>query len=47
MPFVAWTKENNEAQCGHVERNKHQMMFVPGTHVSNKFQDLIKNGERD
>ena len=47
VPFVAWTKEEKEAQCEHVERNKNQMMFVPGTCVADKFQHLIKNGERD
>ena len=47
VPFIVWTQETNETQCEHVERNKNQMMFVPGTHVPERFQHLIKNGERD
>ena len=47
MPFIAWTKEEKEAQCEHVERKKDQTMFAPGTCVADKFQHLIKNGERD
>jgi hypothetical protein len=45
--FAAWTKEEKEAQCKHVERNKNQMMFAPGTRLEDKFQHLIKNGERN
>ena len=47
VPFVVGTKEEHEAQCENVERNKNQMMFVPGTRLEDKFQHLIKNGERN
>ena len=45
--FCSMDKGGKEAQCEHVERNKNQMMFVPGTRVADKFQHLIKNGKRD
>ena len=46
-PFVVWTKDEKEAQCEHVEKNKNQMMFAPGTRLKDNFQYLINNGERD
>ena len=45
-PFLVWSKEEKEAKCKHVERNTNQMMFAPGTRLEDKFQHLIKNGER-
>jgi hypothetical protein len=46
-PFSAWSREEKEAQCKHVEVNKNQMKFAPGTRLEDKFQHLIKNGERN
>ena len=46
VPFVMWTKEQNQAQCEYAGRNKNKMAFVAGTCIPDKFQHLFKNGER-